>query len=182
MASTETQILAFLFIFFAYFICSGVQVVCTAVSFAIWLFAVKPIIYLEFVTFETVVVDAYTLLAFVGAQFVLGLFVVYILQLDSHQRSANTENFKLLNSMHEGLILLSKEDGDIMVCNKQAQKLVNTFLGEISESQTNLTLFSKACITPMQLQVKEPCKKFDALLERKDAENKVCPVSIDQII
>ena len=149
MASTETQLLAFLFIFSAYFICSGMQVICTAATFAICLFVIKPSIYLDSFNSVTVAVDAFTLLVFVVVQLVLGLSIVHILQLDTHQRSANTEDFKLLDNMHEGLIILSKEDGDIMVCNKQAQTLVNTFLGKISQSQNNLNLFSKACFTPM---------------------------------
>lgn len=45
----------------------------------------------------------------------------------------NVENVKLLDGMHEGLLILSKTDCKAMFMNKTAQKLINTFLNTLSK-------------------------------------------------
>lgn len=72
---------------------------------------------------------------------VVGFFLVFSLifttinivsKLWKQLRFANQENMKLLNNMHEGLIILKKpekEGGErpVMFCNKPAQKLLSSF-------------------------------------------------------
>ena len=53
-------------------------------------------------------------------------------KLQTKLSTTNIENAKLLDGMHEGLLILSKNDQKTMFCNKPAQKIINAFLGTIS--------------------------------------------------
>ena len=48
----------------------------------------------------------------------------------------NTENLKLLNGMHEGLLILEKNDEkrDIMFCNASVKKLLASFTPDEKQS------------------------------------------------
>ena len=50
------------------------------------------------------------------------------------------ENAKLLDGMHEGLLILSKKERRTMFCNNTADKLLTMYLGEFSmlAQETNL--------------------------------------------
>lgn len=45
----------------------------------------------------------------------------YIFQLQSKISLTNAENIRLLDGMHEGVLILSKRTNDIIFCNKPAQ-------------------------------------------------------------
>ena len=53
----------------------------------------------------------------------------YVSDLHTRLATTNIENEKLLDGMHEGLLILSKNDRKAMFCNKPAQKLIKAFLG-----------------------------------------------------
>ena len=55
---------------------------------------------------------------------------MYIVDLHQELHTTNTENVKLLDGMHEGLVILSKTNHDVMFCNKPAKSLIKTFLTE----------------------------------------------------
>jgi hypothetical protein len=61
---------------------------------------------------------------------VLSMIFVYIFKLHKDMHTTNTENVRLLDGMHEGLLILSKKDQEVMFCNKPAKKLIKTFLRE----------------------------------------------------
>ena len=46
--------------------------------------------------------------------------MMYISMLHKRIKSNNTQNVKLLDNMHEGLLILSKTDKATMFCNKSA--------------------------------------------------------------
>ena len=50
--------------------------------------------------------------------------IMYISMLHKRIKSNNTQNVKLLDNMHEGLLILSKTDKTTMFCNKSAQKFL----------------------------------------------------------
>ena len=64
----------------------------------------------------------------VGSFFVNSLIaaiISYITQLHGRIKTSNVENIKMLDAMHEGLLILSKSpDNRMMFCNKPAQKLL----------------------------------------------------------
>ena len=55
---------------------------------------------------------------------------LYIVDLHQELHTTNTENVKLLDGMHEGLVILSKTSHEVMFCNKPAKSLIKTFLTE----------------------------------------------------
>ena len=54
--------------------------------------------------------------------------VIYISRLHTKLTTTNKENEKLLDGMHEGVLILSKKERLTMFCNKPAQKLLSNFL------------------------------------------------------
>lgn len=54
----------------------------------------------------------------------LSIMLLYISQMHSRMKSSNIENSKLLNGMHEGLLIVSKTTNEAMFCNYPAQKLL----------------------------------------------------------
>ncbi len=66
------------------------------------------------------------------------MLFLHFIELNRHVDEVNNQNIKLLNGMHEGLLILSKpaeESGAlhrIKLCNHSALKLVNTFIGSLS--------------------------------------------------
>lgn len=49
----------------------------------------------------------------------------------------NTENLKLLDGMHEGVLILSKSNNKVIFCNKPAQNLINKFVYSVNSSHKN---------------------------------------------
>ena len=57
----------------------------------------------------------------------IGLFATilkYIISLYDRIKVYNAENIKLLDGMHEGLLILSSPNRTVMFCNKPSQKLL----------------------------------------------------------
>ena len=50
--------------------------------------------------------------------------IVHIFQLQSKIALTNAENIKLLDGMHEGVLILTKDGSDIIFMNKPAQNLL----------------------------------------------------------
>lgn len=54
----------------------------------------------------------------------LGMFFVHIAKIHSYLVLANEENVKLLNQMHEGVLILSKSENKVILSNKTSTKLI----------------------------------------------------------
>ena len=52
------------------------------------------------------------------------ILFLYITELHSKMHQLIDQNIKLLNGMHEGLLILSKEDKSVLFINKPAEKLL----------------------------------------------------------
>ena len=61
----------------------------------------------------------------------LSATLIYISKLHNKLDTVNVENVKLLDGMHEGLLIISKKEMSTMFCNKPAQKILNNFLGVV---------------------------------------------------
>ena len=69
-----------------------------------------------------------------------GMVIVHITEIHEKLHFTNEENIKLLNGMHEGVLILRHEPGvqnDVMFCNLPALKLVNKFLGKLRKNGTS---------------------------------------------
>ena len=68
------------------------------------------------------------------------MVIVHITEIHERLHFTNEENIKLLNGMHEGVLILRHEartQNDVMFCNLPALKLVNKFLGKLKKSSKN---------------------------------------------
>ena len=117
--------------------------------YATTVFAVEPIIYKGTLFNESILTKlAYQLLIILGMSF-FGVLFLYITKLQNQMRDTVVENMKLLDGMHEGVLILHKDpktpdNKKIMFCNRPAQKLLkgaislggdsSIFLGQISKS------------------------------------------------
>ena len=62
-----------------------------------------------------------------------------------HLFTSNMQHIKLLNGMHEGVLIINKDDKSAIFCNRSAQKLVSTYLGPLSK-ESNAIQETKAFI------------------------------------
>ena len=62
----------------------------------------------------------------------LAIMLQYISNLHFRMQSSITQNIRLLDGMHEGLLIVSKAENAIMFCNKPAQKLFTGAISSIS--------------------------------------------------
>lgn len=73
------------------------------------------------------------------------LIAIYISKLHLNLNSKNEENVKLLDGMHEGLLILSKAQKRPLFCNSPIRKLINNFIGvsieKWSDKHLNLPIF-----------------------------------------
>ena len=64
-----------------------------------------------------------------------GMIIIYISQLHAQLKFSNEENVKLLDGMHEGLLIFNRgssaEEKKIMFCNSPARKLFYSFFGSV---------------------------------------------------
>ena len=70
------------------------------------------------------------------------MVAIYISKLHNTLKTTNMENAKLLDGMHEGLLILSKKERRAMFCNSPVDKLLTLYLGATSKNleETNLKL------------------------------------------
>ena len=59
--------------------------------------------------------------------------VVYLKELQGTLDSTNEENVKLLDAMHEGILIIKKVDKEVIFCNQPAEKLLTKFIGDSKE-------------------------------------------------
>ena len=64
----------------------------------------------------------------------------YITQMHTRMNTANKENTKLLDGMHEGLLILTKTDNNCMFCNNPAQKLLRGALEHFESEQRDINV------------------------------------------
>ena len=65
----------------------------------------------------------------------LAIVILYTYELQTKLKDLNGENIKLLDGMHEGLLILSKANKNVMFCNKPSQKLLLGAMSYLEEHQ-----------------------------------------------
>ena len=140
----------------------------------VFTFALKPIVYDEELTLRLFSIK----LAMTAATFVINSLIsmtlLYISSMHSRMKSSNVENTKLLDAMHEGLLILSKADNESMFCNFPAQKLLKSALDlfekkqksdakKLEESDKDRILKGKF-FNAIEIAIKGQSKKFRRLL------------------
>ena len=113
---------------------SGRQIICLTVSLAFHL-VFDSLAYNRDLTVMVVTIGFTCLIGFLIAATTFGMVFLHISDVHGLLQFSNEENIKLLNGMHEGILILNKSTekrlGQVMFCNRPAQKLINTFLGSL---------------------------------------------------
>ena len=98
------------------------------------------------------VVGSWLMCAFVFC--ITSMAAIYISKLHNTVKTTNMENAKLLDGMHEGLLILSKKDRRTMFCNNTADKLLSLYLGAESETVQDSNL-KKAVFGTVKLTMRD---------------------------
>ena len=111
-------IVLFVLTFLMFYNDDGKQIFCSTLTmawhmfFALFVAYKRPYILIE-IFFNLGLVLGYFFL-----QIIIGMIIVHISKIHSSLFLANEENVKLLNGMHEGVLILSYEDQSVMFSNK----------------------------------------------------------------
>ena len=79
--------------------------------------ALKPTVYEEKINLPLFVIKLAMVAGTFAINALLSMILMYISSLHSRMKSSTLENTKLLDAMHEGLLILSKADNESMFCN-----------------------------------------------------------------
>ena len=71
-------------------------------------------------------------IAYFALEFMLAMLLFYVAELTKKLQVANYQNIRLLDGMHEGVLIISKTEQRVMFCNQPAQKLLNGALSYLN--------------------------------------------------
>ena len=97
------------------------------------LFVIQPVLFLKPLSLKYVSFTLMIVLIYFIVTTILSMVFVYISELHTEMHTTNRENVKLLDGMHEGLLILSKSNQKVMFCNSPAEKLIKNFLRKQNE-------------------------------------------------
>ena len=129
-ADEQDYILWFLSVFLLLYCDTGYQIICNTVCLTWHLCYVKYIAYIRPVVFFDLLFIFCSIVAFLFLQTFMGMIILHIAKINTDLHITNEENSKLLNNMHEGVLILAKSDNSIMLSNKPAQKLIKKFINK----------------------------------------------------
>ena len=75
--------------------------------------------------------------------------------------STNEENVKLLDAMHEGVLILDKKNQSVLFCNQPVKKLISNFVGNTKEK-----VLEHKSFVPVQIANFDVSKKYKDLLDK----------------
>ena len=103
------------------------------------MFIINPIIFYQTLTFGTIISKVSLTVALFALCMTLAMMLEYIGGLHRRMKIKNTENVRLLDGMHEGLLILDdltkkeNEEAAFMFCNKNAKKLLNNYIAKVDD-------------------------------------------------
>ena len=113
--------------FFYYTNCCG-QIIFLACNQLMWSFFPISVIYKEELNLNTIAEKLLLTGGFMLVATIFAMVLLYISSLHVKMQLFNVENNKLLDGMHEGLLIMSKSNKEIMFCNKPSQKFLEGVL------------------------------------------------------
>ena len=161
------------FFFTAFYTGKGGQICITLISDAVQRFVILPLIFKKTLTFGAILSKLSLSIALFLICLSLSVILRYTSDLHSRMKASNSENIRLLDGMHEGLLILDKAKKGIMFFNRPAQKL---FSGAISKLKTQYTkdgqivnsLLDPKIFQPVKIGVKDELKKFQQMVNEGD--------------
>ena len=91
-------------------------------------FVISREVYNQFLQFESTFNECIYILSIFVFNLTVAVLFAYIPSLQEKTRRTIVQNAKLLNGMHEGLLILSKFDKSILFVNRPAQKLLTSVI------------------------------------------------------
>ena len=121
-----------------YYCDSAGHIIALTLGLLIKVYIMIPVVYMEEISGNDFI---HKLLINVG-QFtvttILSMIFLYISQLHANMKIVIDQNLKLLDGMHEGLLVVSKKDKDLLFCNKPAQKLLTGAINFLHVNENNM--------------------------------------------
>lgn len=116
--------------FICFYTDSRAQVFAIVIFQILAAFVVKHYIYKQELTGQVCIMKAFLVAGIFFVNSILAMLIQYISQLHASMKLTNQENSKLLNGMHEGLLIVTRTGSpyQAMFCNKSAQKLLSRTL------------------------------------------------------
>ena len=102
------------------------------------MFIILPVIFNKTLTFGAIVSKVSLMFGLFAICMTLAIMLEYISGLHRRMKITNTENMRLLDGMHEGLLVVSKKDKDLLFCNKPAQKLLTGAINFLHVNEINM--------------------------------------------
>ena len=107
-------------LFVMFYTDSGRQIVAISVRYCIIALIALPLVYLKEMTFSVVLSEVSLLVGITALMSVIAMMLQYISELHWRMKLSNEDNIKMLDGMHEGLLILSKHSEKPLFCNKPA--------------------------------------------------------------
>ena len=91
----------------------------------------------------------------------LGIGVIYVKELEGSLDSTNKENVKLLDAMHEGVLIVDRSTKQVLFCNQPAEKLLTQFIGV-----DHYRVMHYAGFLPVKVQENDLSQKYRDLVNK----------------
>lgn len=119
------------YLIFLYFYCDQkAQVFVVIGVLSIVLFGVNSVVFKHENTLRTIVLNKIWILVFFLVQFIIiAMIIVYIKELRQTINSSGTGQKKLLEGLHEGVMIVAKKDSEVAFSNRSTKKLIEKFIG-----------------------------------------------------
>ena len=161
---------------------SSNQIIVITLTLAFQLFFVQHFCYLKPFTFVAFFSSLSQIIIFFVCFSFAGMILLYINYIHEKLDFANEEHIKLLNGMHEGVLIVNenqmKDNGaqKMMFCNRTAGKLVKTYLGDQKDSDGFcLDAFNTLGFQRLQTgQISSPQSIFESRLDN--------PINLNQLM
>ena len=124
---------------------SRAQIIYLCVNQLCWVFLPQYTIYKDPLTPNALTVKISIVFATFVCLSLFAMLLMYIAQLHRRMKNLNCENVKMLDGMHEGLLIVQKSTtnsmrtltNDIMFCNRSAEKLLTNLIQFWRNSNTH---------------------------------------------
>ena len=138
---------------------SGKQIIFVTFSLAWHVFFVENNVYNRTLEYT----DLGFNLALVLANFIfmtsIGMMIVHIAKIHSFLVLTNLDNKKLLNGMHEGVLILTKAEKSVMLSNKPSAKLIERFLSPENDKDHKEGFLTTKAFRPLKFEQNQASEK-----------------------
>ena len=105
-------------------------------------FVVQTIVYRDPLTKSKIFTELASLLFLYVVITVMTFLFLYVRDLHGKMGKLIVENIKLLNRMHEGILIISKKDNSVVFANKPASEFLNNSCNESKKNHSSQIKFS----------------------------------------